>query len=60
MTDLQVQYNARQKHIKASLALLKKKLADHAKDQAKDSRNWGHVGDLARTDRLLNELLECV
>lgn len=58
--SLQASYKGHRESIDRSIVALKKKLDDHAKAQAEDPRNWGYVGDLNRTDRLLRELLECV
>ena len=40
--------------------LIENGLADHAKRQAADPKNWGHLGDLNRTKSLLNEALRAL
>ena len=60
MTDLQVQYKDERAAINANIASLKKHLSEHSKCQKEHAKDWGYVGDLARVDRLLREILEAI
>lgn len=60
MTDLQVQYKDKRAAINAEIDMLKVKLSAHAKSQKEHVAYWGYVGDLARVDGLLREILEAI
>ena len=50
-------YAEHQKDIAILLKLTKSKLAEHRKDAARDSKNWGYPGDLSYVQGQLTEVL---
>jgi len=49
-------YDSRFNNIQAEIAVLQKKLEAHNRKQAMDQKNWGHAGDLAHVESLMNQI----
>ena len=50
-------YQIRRREIEAMIGLLQSQLDDHAREAARDPRNWGFPGDLDQISQNLRETL---
>lgn len=58
MATANEEYDKAHDQVRQKIAKLNRRLSTHSKAQAKNSKNWGYVGDMQCLDSELNEALK--